>query len=520
MEEACHYGGNMKTQELKSIIEQIKRYNLTSAFSSPEELDKWLENLNYKQIQNLITLDIKPEELTVPRSIIVNENILNCEDYKQKLKALSQVQNCEGFYHLFHKFCSIHFLKQPSFYEDVKLISEADTAKYALWVIGEESFNKSKYRDEDLKMILGAKDTPKENEADFERDWLVAEALATVAKNRNSINSKYHREDMELISISGSDCLQMNGSYPAYGLNKLAINEVSLSDPYHLENMQILAENPASQRYLYLLMTDKDFIKRETYRQEIEALRYAKSEVTALAMYNFIVNPRIDSYHEISNLMQEYNLNYLNAYNLGKNDTIPGNQTQNYLQNLYLLNNIDNEFVLFFSSLLADKHLNKSGYLEKDLELLSTITHEGIFMDLYQLMTDEISLQSPHHLEDVKLISEEENKQKRKLYMAVATDKISLLSINHRFDMEYISKLELGNLDKKFLDSVHYYIINSNGIRDPRHVEMLEKLYNGTPVEELDEIAIHLSRIEENMEEYIQNQPKKKGFLERILKRR
>ena len=402
----------------------------------------------------------------------------------------------------------------------MKLISEADTAKYAFWVIGEESFNNSPYRNEDLNMILGAQDTPKENEDDFQRNWLVAEALATVAKNRDSINSKYHREDMELISISGSDCLQMNGSYPSYGLNKLAINKVSLNDPYHLENMQILAENPASIKYLYLLMTDKDAIKRETYRQEIDALRHAKSEVTALAMYNFITNPKLDGYHEISNLMQQYDLNYLNAYSLGRNDTIPGNKTNNYIQNLYLLNNVDDEYVLFFSSLLADKNLNKSGYLEQNLQTLSTITHDGIFMDLYELMSNKESLNSEHHLEDVKLISQEENKQKRKLYMALATDKDSLSSPNHRFDMEYINKLTLEDLDKKFMDTVHYYIVNSNGIRDPRHIEILEKLYNGTPIEEIDEIAIHLSNIEENIEEYIQKQPKKKGFLSRILRRK
>ena len=520
MVEAYHYGGNMKTQELRSIIEQIKRYNLTNAFSSPEDLDKWLENLNNRQIRNLITLDINPEELTVPRSVIINENILNCEDYKQKLKALSKVQNCDGFYHLFDRFCSIYFLRQPSFYEDVKLISEADTAKYALWVIGEESFNKSPYRKEDLKMILGAKDKPKEYIDDFERDWLVAESLAIVAKNKNSINSKYHKEDMELISISGSDCLQMSGSYPDYGLNKLAINEVSLSDPYHLENMQILAENPVSQRYLYLLMTDKDFIKRETYRQEIDALRHAKSEVTALAMYNFIVNPKIDSYHDLSNIMQENNLNYLNAYYLGKNDTVLGSNHPNYIQSLYMLNEVDDEFVLFFASLLADKNLMQSGYQEKDLELLFNINDEGIFLDLYLLMTDEISLKSTHHLEDVKLISEEETKKKRKLYLAAATDKVSLSSPNHRYDMEYIHRLEIEELDKKFMDTVHYYLYNNSGIKDPRHVEKLEKLYNGTPIEELDEIAIHLSQIEENIEEYIQNQPKKKGFLSRILRRK
>ena len=41
------------------------------------------------------------------------------------------------------KYLSIYFLNNPRFYEDMELISKAGTAKYALWVIGEESFNKT-----------------------------------------------------------------------------------------------------------------------------------------------------------------------------------------------------------------------------------------------------------------------------------------------------------------------------------------------------------------------------------------
>lgn len=509
----------MKTQELKTIIEQIKRYELTKAFNSPEDLDKWLDNLNNRQINNLITLDINPDELTVPKIVIINQNILNCTDYKQRLKALSKVQNCNGFYHLFERFCSIYFLNQKSFYEDIELISKAPTSKYALWVIGEESFNKSKYRNEDLKMILGAKDTPK-GENDREKDWLVAEALAMVAKSKVSIESPYHKEDMELISISGSDCLQMTGSYPEYSLNRLATNEVSLSDPYHLENMQILAEAPASAEYLFRLMTNPEFIKRETYRQEIDALRYAKSEVTALAMYRFITNEKIDNFYEISNLMQQNNLNYLNIYNLGKNDTVEGKKHPNYLQSLYLLNEIEDEYVIYFASLLADKNLINSGYQDYDLDLLMQISNEDIFMSLYDLMSNEASLNSEHHIEDVKLVSEEENKHKRNLYMAAATDKVSLKSTNHRYDMEYIKRLNPDDLEKKFMDRVHYYLYNNHGITDPRHVEKLERLYNGMPIEEVDEVECYLNKIEENIEEYIQNQPKKKGILSRILKRK
>ena len=51
-------------------------------------------------------------------------------------------------------FCSIYFLRKSSFYEDLEEISKAETSRYALLVIGEEDFNNSPYRNEDLKMIL------------------------------------------------------------------------------------------------------------------------------------------------------------------------------------------------------------------------------------------------------------------------------------------------------------------------------------------------------------------------------
>ena len=53
MVEAYHYGGNMKTQELRSIIEQIKRYNLTN---------EYIENiLNQDQPENFNIYEIMQE---------------------------------------------------------------------------------------------------------------------------------------------------------------------------------------------------------------------------------------------------------------------------------------------------------------------------------------------------------------------------------------------------------------------------------------------------------------------------
>ena len=141
-------------------------------------------------------------------------------------------------------------------------------------------------------------------------------------------------------------------------------------------------------------------------------------------------------------------------------------------------------------------------------------------MDLYKVMTNKNSLESINHRHDVTLIAREQIKEKRKMLVAKATDKKSLELRTHEFDMEFISSLDMSKYDKKTIDKMYYYLFNNTGLNHPRHKEILERLANGTPIEELDEIAIYLSQIEENMDEYIQNQPKKQGFLARILRRK
>mgnify|MGYP003307362855 CR=1 FL=1 len=128
----------------------------------------------------------------------------------------------------------------------------------------------------------------KENPLDF----VVSDAIATVAGNIDSIKSPHHRADMKLIATAGSDCLQMSHSYPEQSLNNLAIDKVSLADKYHSENMQILATNPIASEFLYIIMTDPNFVKGKNYRKEVEALANAKSKAKARALYYYIVNPK------------------------------------------------------------------------------------------------------------------------------------------------------------------------------------------------------------------------------------
>lgn len=504
----------MKVEELKKIVEKIKEYDLSDTFSSKEELDEWLQGLNQRQINNFINLSIDPSIIDLPLGMLTNENLLNCEDYEKRLRALNEVKNGEGCWHLFGRFCSVHFLRSKTFYEDLKLIATAETARYVLWVIGEEVFANSPYRDEDLKLIVNAKDSSEEG-----MNWLVAEALASVAGSKESIQSKYHRHDMKLISTCGSDVLQMTGAFPEHGVNKLATNEVSLKDPYHKENMEIISSNPEAAVFLYKIMTDPVAIRRKTYRSEVAAIAEAKTEIKAMAIYNFIENIKFKYDFDFSN-MYDYGLFSLNAYELGKNKTICGTKHPNFLNCIDILKKVDDKYVLFIASILADENSILSGEQEEDIQTILSVTDEEIFIDLYKVMTNKNSLESKSHRYAVNLIAKETNKQKRKMLYAKAIDKNSLMLRSHEEDMEFISSLDIEKYEHKVIDKMYYYLFNNVGINHPRRREILERLKNGEPIDDINEITDYLEQLVEEVENYGTEVTSKRGFLSRLLKRR
>lgn len=200
----------MKEDTLKKIIEQIKKYELTNSFSNVEELKKWASKLNSIQIKNFLNLDIDLEEIRELRHLLINLDLLRCQDYKKKVDAISTLKNGDGCWHLFNAICSPNFLKSDNFYKDIEMLSKANTARYALWILGEDTFINSPYHDEDLKLLVETHDTKAENPLDF----VVSDAIATVAGNMSSIKSQHRSADMKLIATAGSDCLQMRHSYP------------------------------------------------------------------------------------------------------------------------------------------------------------------------------------------------------------------------------------------------------------------------------------------------------------------
>lgn len=468
----------MNNEILKQITKQIKKYELVDSFTDEQEVEKWILKLNQTQIDNFINLDIDLKEIKNLKHLLINSDLLNCKDYQQKVEAISKLKNGHGCWHLFDNICNPNFLQSKNFYKDIEMLSKADTARYGLWILGKDDFINSPYHDEDLKLLVETHDINIENPLDF----VVSDAIATVAGNIDSIKSPYHRADIRLIANSGSNCLQTSSSYPKDSINNLAIDKVSLKDIYHFENMQILATNPIASEFLYMIMTDSNFVNGENYRKEIKALLTAKSKITARALYYYIVNPErkylrdIDFINDCINESIDSHVFDINS--------VAGINDQNYLQNLIKINKIDDKFVMYFISLLMNSEFIDSSYKNFDLELIQSITNKSIFIDLYNLMMNKTFLNSKHHKKDAIIISQCTVDKNRRLLLEKACQLYSINSINHEFDMEYILKLDLDSITKEIYSQMEYYLFTKNGINDLQHKQKLEKLLQGELIED------------------------------------
>ena len=487
----------MKSDELKKLISQIKKYNLEKVFNTTDEFDLWLKGLNDKQIKNLNSLDINPSQIQFPKYLLLNKNLLNCDDYSNRVEAMTNIKNADDCYQLFDKLCSPNFLNSDNYYKDMEAISRAPSARYPLWIINENAFINSPYHSEDLELIVGARDP----ENDKLPDHLVSKALSMVASDANSIKSPYHREDMRLIAHANKKCLQWNYSIPEHSLNTLAINKVSLNDHYHLRNMKMLAQNPVSKILLYKLMTDPNIVKGKYYRSEVNAMFSAKSLTKAIAMYYYIFNPDKSLMH------MEYYFPSLFFEDIGssmwlvrRDKSVKGRNNPNYLNNLKLLNQVDDKYVLFIESLISNEaFVNRQNYSD-DLELLLSIQDKEVFADAYRFIYDNLSLGNNYNSDDLELISRTEDKDIRMLLRERSFLRNDIDSDYHDFDMEYISKLDLDSIDDKILESMQHYLLDFDGINHPEHIERLEKLLRGEYIEEEDVLLNYLDNLEKNLD--------------------
>lgn len=483
----------MNTSELKSIVDKMKTYNLYESFKNVDEFDNWLKDLNSKQIKNLIS--INSYDIKLPVELLINKNLLNCDDYLKRIDAISKIKNFDGLAtSLILNLCSPNFLNSKNYYKDIELISKMDSIRYALWIINSDEFINSKYHNEDLELIAESSTEDKNIE------FVLKDALAVVAGNRNSINSKYHREDMKLIATSDPNVLQTSHSYPEHSLNNLAINKTSLNDIYHLENMQILSKNPDLSYQLYKAMTNPYIIKGTNYRTEIEVLANSKSKTTAIAIYNFMTNYDIIEEDRREFSTYDYKFGFRIFHDSNIRNILKKEKNPRYLEFLKLINNIDDNLVIPFSLILCNKNLLNSEYLDHDINLLLNVSDKNIFEDLTKLAINKTSLSSKYHEYDMNLISRVHDEYLRDFLLSLATNENSLNSTNHEYDMKYISNIDINNIDHDLLNKIRYYLENPKGINHPKHIEIINYLLNGIEIDTPNEVLDYLSSLSANLD--------------------
>lgn len=471
-------------KDLSKIKSFIEKYNI-KCFNNEKEIRRWISKLSQSGYDKLTKLTIDPKEIEFDSELLINKDLLECKDYHIRVEAMSKIKNCKECKHLLKQLCLPKFLNSKNYYLDMAILAKAKYIRYCLWLLNEDKFLNSKHHIDDLNAVAKAKDE------------ITAQVLAEVAMDADSLQSKYHRKDMEIIAECDSKNLQPTNQYPASSVNNLAINKISLQDPFHTENMQILAKNKKSKGYLYNLMTNQSIIYNENYRREVSRLNKAKTRSKARAIYYFITNPERTCTHDFFDKMidQEMNIDY-SLFDRTK--CVKGNQNPRYNFYLKLLNEIPDTQVMYIEYLVSNKSLLESGHLDKDVRFLLTMTNKRIFIDLFYLMQNEQSLNTPHHENDVMIISRTEDDKKRKLLLRIATSQNNLLSQNHQYDMLFVSSLNLDNIPENNLDALYYYLFNSKGINNPNHIEILEDIYKGIELENVfpqEEKQTLLSRI-------------------------
>lgn len=190
---------------IADIIGQLKKYDILGTFTSKKELGIWLLELNSLEAHNILSLNVEPKSIKFDLKLLIDRNLLNTIDYNKRVEALASIKNAEGWYHLFDRMLRPEFLNSDKFYQDIETLKSAECAQTPLWIIGEPIFINSPYHYEDFQLLVTSKDT-----SDNEFDYVVWDAIATVAGNYDSIYSEYHRQDLQTIVKYGSKSLQMS----------------------------------------------------------------------------------------------------------------------------------------------------------------------------------------------------------------------------------------------------------------------------------------------------------------------
>lgn len=486
----------MKQEELKRIIGQIKRYDLVSEFEEVEDVKRWLENLNERQIGNFINLNIDLSNIKFPKDILLNKAFLNHPDFLHRVDMLI----VSGY----DKRLSSAFLISNYFEDAIKLLDNPMIDEKIKSLLDSDYFINSPYYKSDLDLILKVKN-PR-----------VLQLLINLADEEDFIKSPFHESDMKFIAS-----LEDISEEKADLLYSYVINDDALNDSWRNENLKVLLNNKYEDGLLFELLTTPDFIEGKYYRQEIEVFTKALTKGNAIAVFKHIDN---GAYYKDSEFFNYYfnkfgfdfSLEYLT---FGSYASLDKYSHPNYLKDLELLATMNEKIVIFVERLMSWGMFIANPNFEFDLNLLESLANSEefnleIFADVFRVM--KFAPFSPYHQEDLMIIKNEQRARNRELMVNIATEKYNCDSINHEYDMNFARNLDFELLTEEQITRIFNIMMIPQNIYDSNHITLVEQVLNNNFVSESTNVLTYLNELERNPK-LLQYEVSKKGnILSRI----
>ena len=433
----------MEKNKINAIINQVKKYNLSDLFKSKEDLEAWVLSLSSEQITNFLSLNLSSAEVKEIGFLLIDRNLLAYHDYLQRIIALSRLKGIRK--EVLAKLTKEHVLANPKFYNDLRIINSGQIPEVGINAMSSIAFINSIYHEEDLRLIVNA------------REKFIAEVLADVAKNKNSIASPYHEIDMKIIARASFASLSKAPTSAGY----LATNPVSLQDPNHIKNMQILVDNYEISEFLYPLMTQVSFITGKHYHEEINALLNAKNRLKLWGLYYYMAKPDANTLK--NKTAEDFQIEKEIIQKLAW-DAKSGKSDSMYLRNIQKIQELDDDLVLPFLSLIMNSNFQKSTWKEFDLCLLDQVKDREIFKELCAFMQLPQFMENPYHMKDALLLSKTSNKVSRLLLTTYMENIIhnDRGDINRELIMHYIARFEFDYIPKGILKKIIYFVFKKD----------------------------------------------------------
>ena len=271
---------------------------------------------------------------------------------------------------------------------DIECVSE-----FPKWILINWDFLNSNYYLADIELINSISNSS------------IMDCVASVAINKESLNSCHHTEDMKLIA---------NGASSAYDLSLIAKNKESLASPYHRGDMELIYNSLDDEirRALRIVACNEESLTSNYHQSDMNIISCAKNAVFADALADIATNEysldnELHTSHMavIENAKSDKKAAYLSHIICSKvvmDYPFKDDSKLGYFDILNLVNNAKSDEVAKYTrNVTIDKNLMASNYYIDNIIFLGCAPNGVIAEKIYKVATNNISLCTVNHLDDI-----------------------------------------------------------------------------------------------------------------------